>query len=282
MALDSMPIPDSILAAQAFLYNHKFLQDTLLNDSVIQSYLPGQDDIPIKIDTLRQPAEFGTPVWRVRSGNTWRYMVILILMLGMAFVRLAVPGTLLRYLQGFFKPKLLRELLEDQRSEMSGFSILLSALASMSYALTLQFILWEYRIQVTDYVIGDFALYSLTIFLFLMLKYFLEAVGGRIFDAGEYSAALIYSTVYVNFTVSMLLIPGFLIVLLNDLNPGSGELVIGYLLVLALLMFIKLVRSLVQAAGTFTYPVVYLILYLCALEIAPMLFVLKILQTNLN
>lgn len=196
-------------------------------------------------------------------------MVVLVLMSCIGLARLASPGLVLNYFRSFLKPKLLGEVLEDQNSEISGFSILMSFFTALMYALPLQWVLWNNDRAMTDYPFGDYLLVGILIFSFIMLRFVLSSLVGRIFEARYFVTTAIYSSVFLNFFIAALALPAFLFMLLNDHVPDQRIMGILLISLLGLTALLKNLRALTHAASSFTYPTFYLILYLCTLELGP-------------
>jgi hypothetical protein len=258
-----------------------FYVDTLFNDSVLEQVIKGLYDVQIVWDTAFTAPEYADPLFRVQADNGWRYAVLFGILFLLACVRLAAPQLMMQYSRAFFKPRLLDELMEDQRSEISGFSLFLTCIFSFAYALPFQFLLEYTGRSMTDYPWGDYALLAIFTFSYFILRFFMQALGGRIFEIRIFTTALLYSSVVLNFFLSLIFIPVYLYVLLNDTGPGSSFLMLTVVVAALSLMALKVVRSLIQSAGSFSYPAFYLILYLCALEIAPWLFLYRIIEINL-
>lgn len=271
--------------------------DTMPNwESAWQQYPFFQDTLDEEIDFLRLDSlselyelpwiktedTFGTPVQRNFSANNWRFALIFILLLIIGMARLLFPGILIRFLRAFTAPKALDDLLEDQHSEMSSFSLLLSFFFSLLYAFPLQLWFWQLGFMMTDYAWGDYIILAMLIFAYFMSRYFLEVAVGRIFEARYFTATLFYYTVVLNFILAAILLPLFLYVLLNGWPIDAANVVNWMIGALVLSLLIKLIRTFLHASASYTYPRFYLILYLCALEIMPWFVAIKLVEMNLN
>lgn len=278
---------DSVVAMDTIRYSHEqwmqvpFYRDTLMRaDSLLNEAFPFQAGVDMKMVPAKDA--LGDARTRNLPSNNWRYLVILGLITGIGLVRAISPGFVLTYFTAFAKPKVLSEVLQDQNSDISGFSILMSLFTAFLYALPLQLLLWFSGMGMTDYPVGDYLLLCLLVFGFIVLRFVLSSLLGRIFEASEYVSASIYSSVFLNFFLAALLIPVYLYILLNGWFlsvPQMQWVLFGSVVVVTL---VKVFRALAQSASAFTYPVFYLILYLCTLEIGPWLWVYKLLQTNQN
>lgn len=246
---------------------HPFYRDSLANDSFLLQQFPTQGTYDP--DWVKHQEILGDPKPRHFPSNKWRYGVVLVLMSCVGLARLASPGVILIYFRSFLKPKLLGEVLEDQNSEISGFSILMSFFTALIYALPLQWILWNNNRAMTDYAFGDYLLLGILIFSFIMLRFVLSSLVGRIFEARYFVTTAIYSSVFLNFFIAALALPAFLYMLLNDQVPDARIMGIVIITLLAVTAFLKNIRALTHSASSFTYPTFYLILYLCALELGP-------------
>lgn len=220
--------------------------------------------------------------YRVKEDNNWRFFLLFILLSLVAFARLWLPGILVRYFKAFTSPKTLEELLEDQNSEISGFSLLLTFYYSLLYAFPVQLLLWQMGDRITDYAWGDYSLLAVLIFFYFMAKLFLQAAMGRIFEAKYFTASLFYFTVMLNFMASIVILPIFLIVLLNGWPITTSEVWFYLMIGVVVSGLIKMLRTFLHASSSYAYPRFYLILYLCALEIMPWFVIYKLVEMNLN
>jgi len=282
---DSLIQVDTVIQeeAQNFLpqwRNHTFYRDTLSNDSFFNKEL-GQQMFYTPTWISNQQS-LGNPIPRSYPSNTWRYLVLLVLMACVGLARVVNPGVILTYFRSFLKPKLLSEVLEDQASEISGFSILMSLFTAMMYALPMQWLLSISGGSMTDYPFGDYLLLTLLLFSFIVLRFVLSSIMGRVFEARYFASTSIYASVFLNFFAAALAIAAFLVMLLNNWTLDMDSLRFLLLLLLLSVATIKILRTLTHAVSSFSYPWFYLILYLCAFEIAPWIWVFILLQSNLN
>lgn len=282
---DSVPQVDTSvhIEAQNFVAKwrgHSLYRDSLANDSFFHKQL-GQQSFysPVWISNQQN---LGNPIPRNYPSNTWRYLVLLVLMTCVGLARLVNPGVILTYFRSFLKPKLLSEVLEDQASEISGFSILMSLFTAMMYALPLQWLLSINDGSMTDYPFGDYLLLTLLLFSFVVLRFVLSSIMGRIFEARYFASTSIYASVFLNFFTAALSIAAFLVMLLNNWKLDFDSLRFILLLLLLMVTTVKILRTLTHAISSFSYPWFYLILYLCAFEIAPWTWVFILLESNLN
>ncbi|TNE78689.1 MAG: DUF4271 domain-containing protein [Bacteroidetes bacterium] len=259
---------------------YPFYQDTLVEELLLMR-LDSLSEL-YEMPWVRSEDNYGTPVVRNFVANNWRFGLIFILLLVIGFARLLFPGILIRFLRAFTAPKALDDLLEDQQSEMSSFALVLSFFFSLLYAFPLQLWFWQLGFMMTDYAWGDYIVLAMLIFAYFMSRYFLEVAIGRIFEARYFTATLFYYTVVLNFILAAILLLIFLYVLLNGWPIEAVNVVNWMIGALVLTLLIKLIRTFLHAASSYTYPRFYLILYLCALEIMPWFVAIKLVEMNLN
>jgi|GEM_PF-2167845 len=257
-----------------------FYSDSLGNDTFLNRQFAQQ--VFFETRWIENQQNLGNPVPRKYPSNTWRYLVLLALMACVGLARLINPGVILTYFRSFLKPKLLGEVLEDQASEISGFSILMSFFTAMMYALPLQWLLAISDKAMTDYPFGDYLLITLLIFSFIVLRFVLSSLTGRIFEARYFASTSIYASVFLNFFTAAIAIAAFLVMLLNNWTLDLGSLRLIFSVLLVAVASVKIIRALTHAASSFAYPWFYLILYLCAFEIGPWIWVFILLDLNLN
>lgn len=253
-----------------------FYRDTLANDSLLNTWFYHQGNNSYTWVSYQD--KLGDPIRRKYPSNTWRYLVIASLMTAIGLVRLMSPGGIVTYFRSFLKPKFLDEILEDQNSEISSFSLLMSFITALMYALPAQWMLWKLGREMTDYPFGDYLLIGIFIFFFIVARFVLASIVGRIFEARYYVATTIYTSVFLNFFMAALSIPAFLLLMLNQWIPDERQILLALALCLLIVTILKIFRSISQAASSFPYSAFYLILYLCALELGPWSWVYILLE----
>jgi len=254
-----------------------FYRDTLGNDSVLHEMVWIYDySDAYQVEMMDSPV-YGNPQIREPINNTWRYIVLGVLMLLVALVRMASPGILVRYFQAFFKPKALEDLLDDQDSEIGSFGTLLAFFTSLTYALPLQYLIRLEGYSLSYYAWGEYILLALIVFGAFLFKLAMQAVVGRIMEMKTFVSTLLYSSVTLNFAASLLLIPLFLVLILNHWVVADASILLAVFIGVMFLVAVKLGRTLTFAGNTLIYPPFYLILYLCALEILPWFVIYRVL-----
>lgn len=262
-----------------------FYRDTLYNDTFSRRNFRALEllnipAIPESPDAKLPPSGTMKPVKDIH--NNWRYFCILLLLGMIAASRLVNPAKFGAYFSALLKPKLQQELVQEQNSDISGLSILFSFFTAFAISLPLQFLLEKTSGTFSGYVIADYFLLSIGLFLCFMLKYLADIIVGHIMEIRETVTAAIFTSGILYFIFAMLLLPFFLYALLNGISIISYQYLFFSFLGIGILVLIKIVSVLIQSASRFPHPLFYLILYLCALEIVPWLFLFELVESNLK
>jgi hypothetical protein len=121
-----------------------------------------------------------------------------------------------------------------------------------------------------------FIFFALLISAIYALKFIILKIAGFIFDITPEMESYVFSVFLINNIFGLLLLP---IVIVNFLYPTliiSQFMGLAVLCIAAIFFLYRLIRGVLVSRETEQYSPVYLFLYLCALEIAPLLVLIKV------
>lgn len=167
---------------------------------------------------------------------------------------------------------------KDPSHLMSGFTILLFVVQSISFAFFIQMALSHFGyVSKTDWLlfIRIFTLFG----VFVLSKFLIEKIIATIFNIEEFAEQLNLQKVSYRTFISLLILPLNIYMFYSD-NTSNVLLlcIIGIILIINLysyLVSLKIYQNLLIGK------LFYFILYLCALEIAPYYFIYYLITKNL-
>lgn len=167
---------------------------------------------------------------------------------------------------------------KDPSHLMSGFTILLFVVQTISFAFFIQLVLSHFGyVSKTDWLlfIRIFTLFG----VFVLSKFLIEKIIATIFNIEEFAEQLNLQKVSYRTFISLLILPLNIYMFYSD-NTSNVLLfcIIGIILIINLysyLVSLKIYQNLLIGK------LFYFILYLCALEIAPYYFIYYLITKNL-
>jgi len=167
---------------------------------------------------------------------------------------------------------------KDPSHLMSGFTILLFVVQSISFAFFIQMALSHFGyVSKTDWLlfIRIFTLFG----VFVLSKFLIEKIIATIFNIEEFAEQLNLQKVSYRTFISLLILPLNIYMFYSD-NTSNVLLfcIIGIILIINLYSYLV---SLKIYQNLLIVKLFYFILYLCALEIAPYYFIYYLITKNL-
>nr|WP_228085138.1 DUF4271 domain-containing protein [Mucilaginibacter sp. JRF] len=220
-------------------------------------------------------ATAGTGIGRTVRGQ-WVIGIVIALLLYTGFLRLTIGGEIDNILRSAFKMQLFSQGEEGSPISFWVFTGLL-VLFGFTFGLFLYQLSVHYQVY---YQVAGMALYlslSMAVLLLFALKIILLKFLGWVFAIKEVVERYITILCLTYFTVAILFLP--VVICLTLINPQLTTLVLLMALVIAGVILIWLyLRNSVIIISSFKFPKFYLFLYLCALEICPILILIKALN----
>ncbi len=209
----------------------------------------------------------------------WLLGVILLVITILTWLRFVFNKNLGQIFDAFFSNSITNQIVRDENILVQRASVLLTIIFNLVAAVLLYQISNVYDLT-PDYV-GEgftrFILYALLISLIYSVKFILLKLTGYIFNQDRSIATYIFNIFLINNVLGIFLLP---IVIGLAFLPGIYSVFLIYAGgALALSAFIyRLIRGLIIGLSSSSFSPYYLFLYLCTLEILPLLLVFKFLM----
>jgi hypothetical protein len=207
----------------------------------------------------------------------WVFPVILVVLAMFTFLRIFYSRYFSRLFSAFVNANLANQVVRDENILIQRASVLLNVVFYMVGALFLFFISayshWD--ISGLDFGFSRFVFFILLVSGVYTLKLIILKFCGYIFGLDREMAAYIFNIFLVNSVLGMVLLPFIGLLAFADWPPTLWIIRASVTVILAAFAY-RLTRGVLIGFGSPYFSAVYLILYLCALEIAPLLVVVKL------
>ena len=206
----------------------------------------------------------------------WLFLVIIALLIIVAYVRTIFTKYLSQVVSGFFSGHITNQLYRDENLLIQRTLLLLSINFTLCVSLFIYLVAnynnWTFGINESFFRYGVIVI---GVSLAILLKITALKICGYLFRQKDEMSQYLFNISVLNGSLGLLLIPinailifGGSISFLTVYYMSLGIGVIAYVL--------RLVRGISIGMNYPTWSPVYLFLYLCALEIAPLLFFIKV------
>lgn len=210
-------------------------------------------------------------------GETWVVMLILLLLFFLGLIRTIFPKEFSILIEALYDNRILGQLNKEESilgSWPSIFMLLLFGLTTgMFLYLSGKYLLLKYTYDGFQW----FLVLSLLIIALFVFKIIVLLLIGFFFQIEKLVKEYISILYLTYFNCSFILIP---LVIALCLAPSRFSIIYIYItaILLGLIFLIQFLRAGTNILTTYRFPKVYLILYLCALEICPLLILIKALR----
>jgi hypothetical protein len=276
---DTIPVvPDTTRVSMLAFYN-----DTLHNDSFFKSnyaiYALPKVQVPPDSEYL---ANYRPPLsFKQGARGYWTAGVVL----GIALMLLVIKFTFTRLFQNsfasFYRRSAIAEIIYDRYSPRWLFALM----ANLFFVLVIALWLWAYL----DYMRPGAFVFEEKVQLFLeilaallviyVVKFLVHLIAGSLIQAMDAVLAYLLNISITHLVCGIIM---FFVTLLILYSPWRGEALFNTsIVIIGIFILIRYLKNFIQTLQFFRYNYLYLILYLCALEISPWFLVIKYINNHL-
>ncbi|MCU0442623.1 MAG: DUF4271 domain-containing protein [Bacteroidia bacterium] len=213
--------------------------------------------------------------FRQKANQPWKFWVVVFIISYIAFVRIMNPNNFRVFMLSVFNLKLSDKIWEDQRS-FFGFVILqLFAIYLFIASLFINDLLESRNIL----WVGNYFIQFVVVFAILTLvysfKFLTHIVLGSILQLQKLGIGFISNTISVNNFLALVIFPLIVFTLYHQNQLWSSVLAQAVIAVFGISIFYRVVRITLLSNRFFSFPKIYLFIYLCALEILPWFIIIQ-------
>jgi len=272
----SVDLKDTTIAAQNFYYNFKFIaQKSNLDEFKFFNN--------IKIDTIGYIKDNNHNEIRFvgRANNNtskdWLIGIVLFVLIIITWVRVVFKKVVLQMIKSTYNTTLLPKLFRERNS----LYFKVSAILNITYVIILSLFIYEileiYEISPFNYNnLSLFLLISVSILVVYLTKFIVYKILGQLFQRQKLSSELLHCHFLFHKTIGLLLFP--LVASIPFIPQFIGLLFIKISIIIFILASIYRVFRIIIITIQSKLSIFYLILYLCTLEIIPILAIYKIFE----
>jgi hypothetical protein len=268
-------VTDSIIS-HTWIIPDSLIAKNIIIDSILKAQTVGRSDLFSRYKDFESaikvnPYHTGTPV---PKGNLWVLGVIVLLLVLFASLKVSFSKQLQTIVQSFFSNRILNNLNKEDNLFTSWPFLLLFVQFGFTIGMFFYLVTQYYHLSFADSGFRFYVSISVLIVVLYVLKIVLLRLLGYLFNiqkpVNEYVSILYLSY----FNIALMFIPLVIAFALSPLKYGPYYIVISFILLIIVFVF-QFIRAGVNVLSHYRFSKVYLFLYFCALEICPILILIK-------
>ena len=214
-------------------------------------------------------------------GEDWMIFLLLFSLFIVAFLRFRYPRKVEQVIESIIHTRMARQRMRDDQLFASNFSILLS----LNFVLMAGYFIFLLLKHLQSGLIAEYGghllwLVMITVILVYFIKSIVTKMGENLMDKNYGSGEYLYNVFLFNKGIGVVMLPiniGFTLIS----KQLAGVFIWVGLIVICVFVAIRILRGLRIALDN-NARILYLILYLCALEVLPTALIVKELAGNVN
>lgn len=246
-----------------------FLADIAATSISLEKTMAKMTGVPPLLESQQGAEKEHRPVWILA--------VVFCLFLAVGVVRLIFPGDFNLIVDAFYNERTLQQVSKEDNMVTSWPYIFLYLIFSLALGLFILLI----ESAFTHYHLLNFENYlriSLLVSILFIVKILLIRFVSFVFELDKLVREYV-TVLYLVYFNSMLFLMPFLLILLFVPVEYFKIVLILFSGIVTILFIYRFLRTFFRLFGNLTFSVFYLILYLCALEVAPVLILVKLLSS---
>jgi hypothetical protein len=269
----------------------KIQSDTISNSIVpVQELKSIQKKERVKTDSLQtvvvKPISkkvYLNPKQRNYINQDGLFILFIVIALLIGWINIFHRKRLVQLLNAFFITRIINQLIREENSLLqrvfTAVSILfVLVLTIFSYQAAMFYKISFFSIN-QQFLLFIFCILAVSIIYFS--KFVIISLVSYLFDAEKLTRNYFYNTFLINNFVGLILLPIILLIAYNRLIPADLLIKAGAFIFIASFIY-RITRGVVIAIADGTYSVFHILLYLCTLEILPILFLIKLIKESIK
>ncbi len=238
----------------------------------------GKIEIPLKLFSNHQLKQFNThPQPTNKENSDWIFIALLVGYAAFIWVKVFYNKVFEQIYQAFFNNRITNQIVRDENILVQKASVLLTIIFNLVASLFIYHIsiLYDWNPDYVDTGFNRFLIFAFAISFIYTIKLLILKVVGHIFMVDKAIAVYIFNIFLINNLLGIALLPVLTFI-------SFSQIYTNYAIDLALALIggaflYRIVRGALIGMAYSRVSIFYLFLYLCTLEIAPLLVLIKIL-----
>lgn len=217
------------------------------------------------------------PVKRQDSSPDWLFPVLLFVFAILTWLRIFYSKYFSQMTQALLNNNLTNQIVRDENILVQRASIFLSIAFNLIGALFLYLVSIHYGWEVGGIGTGfqRFIFYAIIVSAIYVLKFLVLKISGWLFNLDREMATYIFNIFLINNLVGLALLPIIALLAYNQVLSVSVLVILSTVIISAGLVY-RVFRGLMISFSVSGFSVPYLILFLATFELAPLMFVLRL------
>ena len=250
-----------------------FLNTVRINDSVKKNVIKqvqlykGHELNPLNTE----------PVARKNISPDWFFLLILVVLIVFAWLRVFYNKFFSQMIQAFLNNNLANQIVRDENIFVQRASIYLSLVFNLIGALLLYLISVHFNWTLGGLGTGfsRFVFFLIIVSVTYAVKFLLLKICGWLFEQEREMATYMFNIFLINNILGMALLPFICVFAYNENLAVSGLLIIPFTLLIISFGW-RIFRGIQLGLSISSFSPLYLFLYLCTLEIAPLMVLIRV------
>jgi hypothetical protein len=235
----------------------------------ITNYYRVQPGVRLNLPTVKeiQPRQ-------PRNGQ-WKFWIISFILFYISFVRISNQNNFRVFILSVFNLKLSSKIWDEQRSVFSFVILQMFAIYLFIAALFINYFL---ELKAYNPMHSYFTQYMVIFGLITLIyagKFIIHWLLGVILKMNRLGIGFVANTVSVNNFLSLIILPFIIFIIYNENRLLTLILSQTVIAIFFISVFYRMIRITILSHSFFSFPKVYLFIYLCALEVTPWFVIIK-------
>ncbi len=206
----------------------------------------------------------------------WMFLLILFVLTVLTYLRIFYRKNLMEIISACFNNNLTNQIVRDENLLVQRASIMLNVTFSIIAASFIFLVSVHYNWSLGGINSGfsRFVFLTLIVSAAFTLKFLVLRFCGFLFNLERETATYIFNIFIINNLLGIILIPFIALILFGNIF-GASSLIIEAVCLILIAYLYRIGRGILIAVRYTSFSPVYLFLYLCALEISPLLVLIK-------
>jgi len=215
------------------------------------------------------------PKPKIAQDQNWMVMILVFVLFLVAILRVYYQRKFTLFINAFFSKRFSNQIIREENALTQSTSVILSIVFLISISLFFYLVSLHFHHQLIGAnELQKFGVIILACVVFYFLKFLTNKLGGYLFKVYKETDEYIFNQFLVLQIMGLLLV-ALCILLSYNTNINKEFIIYTGFITLGIGFIVRMIKSF-GIANTNTYSPVYIFLYLCTLEILPLIIIVKL------